>query len=80
MGDSRGAYRILTGKAEGMRQLERPRGRWEDNIKMDFREVGLGHGLNRSGSGQGHVAGQDADFCECGNEPSGYIKYGKFLE
>jgi len=30
------------GKPEGKRPLGRPRGRWEDNIKMDFREVGRG--------------------------------------
>ena len=41
----------LGGEPEGKRPLERPRGRWEDNIKMDLREVGQGHGLDRSGSG-----------------------------
>jgi hypothetical protein len=40
MGKRRGAYRALVGKPEGRRPLERPRRRWEDNIKMDFREVG----------------------------------------
>ena len=29
-------------KAEGKRPLGRPRSRWEDNIKMDLQEVGLG--------------------------------------
>ena len=33
------AYRVLMGKPEGRRPLWRPRRRWEDNIKMDFREV-----------------------------------------
>jgi hypothetical protein len=33
MGERRGAYRILMGKAEGRRPLERSRRRWEDNIK-----------------------------------------------
>ena len=51
MGESRGAYRVLVGKPEGRRPLERPRYRWEDNIKTDFREVGWGHGLDRCGSG-----------------------------
>ena len=37
------------GKPQGRRSLERPRRRWEDNIKMD-REVGWGHGLDRSDS------------------------------
>jgi hypothetical protein len=40
MGERRGAYRALVGKPEGRRELERPRSRWEDNIKMDLREVG----------------------------------------
>jgi hypothetical protein len=52
MGESRGTYTVLVGKPEGRRSLGRPRRRWEDNIKMDLREVGLGgHGLDRSGSG-----------------------------
>jgi hypothetical protein len=42
MGERRGAYRALMGKPEGRRPLGRPRRRWEDNIKMDRREVGWG--------------------------------------
>jgi hypothetical protein len=42
MGERRGAYRALVGKPEGRRPLERPRRRWEDNIKMNLREVGWG--------------------------------------
>jgi hypothetical protein len=34
------ACRILVGKPEGKRPLERPRRRWEDNIRMDLREIG----------------------------------------
>jgi hypothetical protein len=41
-GESRGAYRFLVGKPEGRRSLERPRGKWEDDIKMDLREVKWG--------------------------------------
>jgi hypothetical protein len=41
-GDKRGAYRILVRRPEGRRPLGRPRGRWEDNIKMDLQEVGWG--------------------------------------
>ena len=37
-------YRVLVGKPEGQRPLGRPRRRWEDNIKMDFREVGCDAG------------------------------------
>ncbi|KAJ4448560.1 hypothetical protein ANN_10578 [Periplaneta americana] len=40
MGESRNAYRVLVGRPEGRRPLWRPRRRWEDNIKMDLREVG----------------------------------------
>jgi hypothetical protein len=42
MGERRGAYRALVGKPDGCRPLGRPRRRWEDNIKMDLREVGWG--------------------------------------
>jgi hypothetical protein len=42
MGESRGVYNILVGKAEGKRPLARPRRRWENNIKTDFQEVGCG--------------------------------------
>ncbi|KAJ4428371.1 hypothetical protein ANN_24390 [Periplaneta americana] len=40
MGESRNAYRVLVRRPEGKRPLGRPRRRWEDNIKMDLREVG----------------------------------------
>jgi hypothetical protein len=43
MGEVRGAYNILVGKTEGRRPLGRPRRRWEDNIKMDLREIGFGN-------------------------------------
>ena len=42
MGEMRGVYRDLVGKPEGNRPLERPRRRWENNIKMDLQEVGCG--------------------------------------
>jgi hypothetical protein len=42
MGERRGAYRALVGKPEGRRPHGRPRRGWEDNIKMDLREVGCG--------------------------------------
>jgi hypothetical protein len=40
MGEGRGVYRVLVEKPEGSRPLGRPRRRWEDNIRMDLREVG----------------------------------------
>jgi hypothetical protein len=41
MGEGRGVYRVLVGRPEGKRPLERPRRRWEDNIKMDLRVIGI---------------------------------------
>jgi hypothetical protein len=41
-GEGRVVYRVLVGKPEGRRPLVRPRRRWEDNIRMDLREVGCG--------------------------------------
>jgi hypothetical protein len=41
MGEGRVVYRVLVGKPEGKRPLERSRRRWEDNIKMDLREIGI---------------------------------------
>ena len=43
MGEGRGVYRVLVGKPEGKRPLGRPRRRWEDNIRMELQEVGLGY-------------------------------------
>ena len=42
MGEGIGVYRVLVWKPEGRRLLGRPRRRWEDNIRMDLREVGCG--------------------------------------
>jgi hypothetical protein len=42
MGEKRGVYMVLLGKPEGKAPLGRPRRRWENNIKMDFQEVGRG--------------------------------------
>jgi hypothetical protein len=42
MGERRGVFRVLVGETEGKRPLGRPRGRWENNIKVDLQEVGWG--------------------------------------
>jgi len=42
MGERRGIYRVVMGKPEGKRPLERPGRKREDNIKVDLQEVGLG--------------------------------------
>jgi hypothetical protein len=41
VGKGRDVYRVLVGKPQCKRPLERPRRRWEDNIKMDLREIGI---------------------------------------
>ena len=44
MEEGRGVQKVLVGKPNGKRPLERPRSIWEDNIKMDLQEVGMGCG------------------------------------
>jgi hypothetical protein len=41
MGEGRAVYRVLVGRPEGKRPLGRPRRRWEDNINLDLREIGI---------------------------------------
>jgi hypothetical protein len=40
MGMKRNAYRVFVGKPEGKRLLGRDEGRWDDNIKVNLREIG----------------------------------------
>jgi hypothetical protein len=42
MGEERKVYKVLVGKPEGKRPRGRPRRRWEDGIRMDVRDIGLG--------------------------------------
>jgi hypothetical protein len=42
MGEGRKVYKVLVGKPQGKRPLGRPKRRWEDGIRMDLREIGLG--------------------------------------
>jgi hypothetical protein len=78
MGEERGMYRVLVGKPEGKRPPRRPRHRWEIILGWIFRkwDVGLWTGLGwlriEAGGGGGN--------CECGNELSGSIKCGEFLD
>jgi hypothetical protein len=64
-------------KPERKRPLRRPRRRWVDNIRMDLQEVGSGY-MDCIG------LAQDRDrwrtFVRCGNEPSGSVKCGEFLD
>jgi hypothetical protein len=45
IGEGKGVYRVLVGRPEGKRPLGRPGHRWEENIKMDLREIGI-YGVN----------------------------------
>jgi hypothetical protein len=73
----RGNCRALVGKVEGRRPLGRPRRRWEDNIKIYLQEV-------ECGSIDGIELVQNrfrwSGTCVCGNEHSGSIKCGAFLD
>jgi hypothetical protein len=73
MGEVRGAYKILVGRPEGRRPLGRPRRRWEDNVKMDLREIGFGD------VDWIHLDQDRDSCCEHGDEPSGSINAGYFL-
>jgi hypothetical protein len=42
MGEERKVYKFLVGKPEGRRPLGRPTHRWEDGIRIDLSEIGLG--------------------------------------
>jgi hypothetical protein len=42
-GEERKVYKVLVGKPEGKRPLGRPRRKWEDGVRMDLREIGLGY-------------------------------------
>jgi hypothetical protein len=69
MGEERKVYKTLVGKPEGNRPLVRPRRRWEDGIRIDVREIGLGGGVDWI------RLAQDRDrwraVVECGDKPSG---------
>jgi hypothetical protein len=65
MGEGRGVYRVLIGRPEVKIPLGRPRRRWEDNIKVHLREIGIDGLMDSAGSGYGPVA----SFCEHGDEP-----------
>jgi hypothetical protein len=70
----RNAWKILVAKSEGKRPIGKPRHRWEDNIMMDLQEVGR-EGVESSGSEQRPMSVS----CPHGNESSGSIKDGEFL-
>jgi hypothetical protein len=52
IGEGRKLYRVLVGKPEGKRPLQRLRHRWEDGIRMDLKEISWGRcGVDSPGSG-----------------------------
>jgi hypothetical protein len=51
MGEGRKVLKILIGKPEGKRTLERPRRRWKDGMRIDLGEIGWGCGVDSPGSG-----------------------------
>jgi hypothetical protein len=57
MGEDRKVYKVLVGKPEGKSPLERPRRRWEDGIRMNLSEIGLGEWIGfdwlKTGTGGG---------------------------
>jgi hypothetical protein len=53
-GEGRAVYRVLVGRPEDRRPLGRSKRRWEDNIKMDLREIGI-DGVNWIRLAQGRV-------------------------
>jgi hypothetical protein len=61
MGERRGVYRVLVGRPEGKRPLERPRRKWEDNIKMDLGEIGI------DGANWIHLAQDSVQWRACVN-------------
>jgi hypothetical protein len=76
-GDRKRACRILVGRADGKRPVGRTKCGWEDIIKMGLQEVEWG-GMDWI------TLTQERDRLggafECGNEPSGSVKCGEFLD
>jgi hypothetical protein len=67
MGEERKLYKVLVGKPEGKRPLERPRRRWENGIRMDLRKIVWGV---KGGSSWLRTGAGGWLFCY-GDEPSG---------
>ena len=73
--EGRGVHKVLVGKPEGKRPLERPRHSWEDNIKMDLQEVGRCSGeLAQDRDRWRALVGTVMNFRGCS------IKCGEFLD
>jgi len=66
-------YRVLVVKYEGKRRIARPRRRWEDNIKMDLKDL-------ECGSTDWIELAQAAGCCVCDDEPLSSIEHGDFFD
>jgi len=77
MGEEKGVYRVLVGKPERTRQLGRPRRKMVDNIRMDLQEVGCGY---MDWIGLAQVTDIWRNLVSAGNEPSGSVNCGEFLD
>jgi len=76
MEEGRGLCRGLVGKPEGKSPLGRPRRRWEDNVKLDLKEVRC-EGMDLIDLAQDRFRWRA--FVNCGNESSGPKSGGNFL-
>jgi hypothetical protein len=74
--DNRGVYGVLVRKSEGRSHVKDTGINGRVILSWIFRKWDEGYRPDCSGSGKGQVSGT----CECGNEPSGSIKCGEFLD
>jgi hypothetical protein len=49
MGEERKVYKVLVGKPEGKRPLERTRCGWEDSVNVNLRETDWGYRVDSAG-------------------------------
>jgi hypothetical protein len=63
MREERKLYKVLVRKPKGKRTLRRPRRRWEDVIRMDLTEIGLG-GVDWLQLAQGRDRWQAVECCD----------------
>jgi len=76
MGERRGVYRVLEVKPEGKRPLEDPEVDWRRILRWFFRYLNVKAWTESSW----HRIEKGGGSCECGNEPSGSVKCGEFLD
>ena len=72
MEQGRSAFEMLRGKPTGKRHLGRPERRWEDNIRMNLKEISI---YARNWVDSAEDKGLLESPCERGNEPPGFISH-----